>query len=136
MANGRIGIVLVGPNSEKFQIDSFLGGGSFGRVYKATGKTSRMTVAVKMAPEDKLSDPTTLAFRAMLNETRAEMLKVKHPNVVRVLYADPGTDSNLGPYIIMEYVEGGNLQELIQERSRTLKPFTLDEAVELIGGIT
>jgi serine/threonine protein kinase len=96
---------------------------------------SGMTVAVKMAPEDKLSDPTTLAFRAVLNEMRAEMLKVNHPNVVRVLYADPGTDPNIGPYIVMEYVEGGNLQKLLDQRSSDKRPFTLEEATALMRGV-
>lgn len=136
MADGRIGIVLAGPNDENFRLDSFLGGGAFGRVYKASGLASRNTVAIKMAPEDKLADPTTLAFRTVLNETREEMLKVNHPNVVRVLYADPGTEASVGPYIIMDYVDGGNLQKLLDERSRDSKPFTLDEAVALMGGIT
>lgn len=135
MADGRIGTVVMGSNQEKFHLDSYIGGGSFGEVYKASGLTSGMTVAVKMAPEDKLSDPTTLAFRTVLNETRAEMLKVNHPNVVRVLYADPGTDTKIGPYVIMEYVDGGNLQELLAERSRASKRFALDEAITLMGGI-
>jgi serine/threonine protein kinase len=135
MANGRIGTVVLGPNQEKFRLDSFIGGGAFGEVYRASGLTSGSTVAVKMAPEGKLSDPTTLAFRTVLNETQAEMLKVNHPNVVRVLYADPGTDPKLGPYVVMEYVDGGNLQELLAERSRVSKRFTLDEAVALMGGI-
>lgn len=135
MDDGRIGIEVTGPNQEKFRIDSFLGGGAFGRVYKASGMTSSTTVAIKMAPEDKLSDPTTLAFRTVLNETREEMLKVNHPNVVRVLYADPGTNPNIGPYIIMEYVEGGNLQNLLDERSSNKRSFTLDEAIALMRGI-
>jgi len=135
MANGRIGTSVIGPNQEKFHLDSYLGGGSFGEVYRASGLISGITVAVKMAPEDKLSDPTTLSFRTVLNETRAEMLKVNHPNVVRVLYADPGTDTKLGPYVVMEYVDGGNLQELLAERSRVSTRFTLEEAVALMRGI-
>lgn len=136
MADTRIGTEVAGPNQEKFRLNSFIGGGAFGKVYKASGLASGISVAVKMAPEDKLSDPTTLAFRTVLNETRAEMLKVIHPNVVRVLYADPGTETNIGPYIIMEYVDGGNLQKLLDDRSRALTPFTLDEALALMGGIT
>jgi serine/threonine protein kinase len=135
MANGRIGAEVTGLGQEKFRLDSFIGGGSFGEVYKATGLTSGMIVAVKVVPEHKLSDPTTLAFRTVLNETRAEMLKVNHPNVVRMLYADSGTDPSIGPYVIMEYVDGGNVHMLLDRRSRNSEHFTLDEAVALMRGI-
>ena len=121
MADTRIGTEVTGPNQERFRLDSFIGGGAFGKVYKASGLISGTMVAVKMAPEDKLSDPTTLAFRTVLNETREEILRVNHPNVVRVLYADPGTDTNIGPYLVMEYVGGGNLQKLLNERKPYFK---------------
>ncbi len=120
-ADRRIGTKIFGPNKETFHLDSYLGGGAFGKVYKASGLTSGITVAVKMAPEDKLSDPTTLAFRSVLNETRAEMLRINHENVVRVLYADSATDPKIGPYIIMEYVDGANLQKLLDERKLNSK---------------
>lgn len=135
MANGRVGVEVTGPSREKFRLDSYIGGGSFGEVYKAFGLTSGMTVAIKMVPASKLSDPQTLAFRTVLNETRAEMLKISHPNVVSVLYTDSGTDQSIGPYVIMEYVEGGNLQGLLDERSRNSEPFPLNEAVPLMREI-
>jgi serine/threonine protein kinase len=135
MANGRIGNEVIGPEQEKFRLEAYIGGGAFGEVYKASGLTSGRVVAIKMAPQHKLSDPTTLAFRTVLNETRTEMLKVNHPNVVRVLYTDSGTDLSIGPYVIMEYVDGGNLQKLLDEHSSKSEPLTLDKAVALMRGI-
>src|SRR5690349_10574856 len=99
---GRIGTEIVGPNKEKFVIDEYRGGGSFGEVYKAASLISGLIVAVKLVPQHKLKDPATLAFRTLINETRAEMLSVSHPNVVRVLHADPGTNPDIGPYVVME----------------------------------
>src|SRR6266404_3221489 len=135
MPDRRVGSLLEGPDHEEFRLDHFLGEGSFGKVYKATGLKSLMTVAVKTAPEDKLSDPTTLAFRTMLNEMSADMLKVNYPNVVQILHTNTGTDSNIGPYLIMEYVEGGNLQQVIDQRLAANSPFTLEEAIALMRGI-
>ncbi len=55
MTNGRIGTEVTGLNQEKFRLESYLGGGAFGEVYKAAGLASGVTVAVKMAPKHKFS---------------------------------------------------------------------------------
>ncbi len=135
MADGRIGSKLLGPGSEQFRIESLLGGGAFGEVYKAVGLESGAPVAVKMVPEAKLNDPQTLAVRTVLNETRMEMLKVNHPNVVRVLHVDTGSDPKVGPYVMMEFVAGGNLQNLIDARHAKSTEFTLNEALSLMRAI-
>lgn len=135
MANKRIGTEITGPNRERFRIESRLGSGSFGEVYRAVGVTSGMLVAVKMVPAQKLEDPTTLAVRTVLNEVRADMVKINHPNVVRILHVDSGTDSKVGPYVMMEYVGGGTLHALLDRRRGESKPFTLNEAVSLMRGI-
>ncbi len=135
MANKRIGIGITGPNQELFVVKARLGSGAFGEVYKASGAQSKTIVAVKMVPAQKLHDPHTLAIRTVLNETRVEMLKVDHPNIVRVLYVDTGSNPAVGPYVMMELVAGGNLQKLIDDRRTRSQEFTLDEALSLMRGI-
>lgn len=135
MANERLGMEIAGTNSEQFCIESRLGGGAFGEVYKAVGLKSKLAVAVKMVPKQKLNDPQTLAVKTILNETRMDMLKVNHPNVVRVLYVDTGSDPKVGPYVIMEFIAGGNLQNLIDHHRTQSTEFTLDEAFSLMRGI-
>jgi hypothetical protein len=63
------------------------------------------------------------------------MLKVDHPNIVRMLYVDTGSDPAVGPYVIMEFVAGGNLQKLIDDRLTASQEFTFNEAVSLMRGI-
>lgn len=135
MSNGRIGQEIAGPNKEMFRLEAFLGSGAFGEVYKAVGVQSGKVLAVKMVPRQKLNDPQTLAVRTVLNETRMDMLKVDHPNVLHVLHVDTGTDAAVGPYVMMEFIAGGNLQNLIDGRSSQSKEFTLDEALSLMRGI-
>lgn len=132
---GRIGTEIVGENSEKFQIVKRLGAGSFGEVYKAIGTTSKAVVAVKLAPKQKLNDPSTLSVRTVLNEARMDILKVNHPNVIRVLHVDIGSNSDLGPYVIMEYVEGGTLQKLLDDRLAASKQFSFEEALSLMRNL-
>lgn len=135
MADDRLGIEVTGPDSEHFRIESRLGGGAFGEVYKAVGLKSGAAVAVKMVPAQKLNDPQTLAVKTVLNETRVEMLKVNHPNVVRVLHVDTGADPKVGPYVMMEFIAGGNLQNLIDDRRIRPEGFMLDDALSLMRGI-
>lgn len=132
---GRIGIEIIGQNSERFRIEKLLGAGSFGEVYKAVGTTSGTVVAVKLAPKQKLNDPLTLSLRTVLNEVRMALLEVSHPNVIRMLYVDTGSDADIGPYVMMEYVEGGTLQKLLDDRLAESKHFTLEEALGLMRGI-
>src|SRR5215510_7610944 len=135
MRKKRLGIRITGTNGEAFEVKHRLGSGAFGEVYKATGVVSNADVAVKMVPADKLSDPQALAVRTVLNETKIDMLKVDHPNVVRVLHVDVGSDASIGPYVMMEFIGGGNLQNLIDDPRRTSSQFTLDEALSLMRGV-
>jgi serine/threonine protein kinase len=84
--------------------------GSFGRVYRAVDPRDGRVVAVKV-----------LRRRWSENEQRIEMfiregkvgLMLKHPNIVEVLAIsrDPASAQY---YIVMEFVEGGNLREILQ----------------------
>jgi serine/threonine protein kinase len=84
--------------------------GSFGRVYRAVDPRDGRVVAVKV-----------LRRRWSENEQRIEMfiregkvgLMLKHPNIVEVLAIN--RDQSSGQYyIVMEFVEGGNLREILQ----------------------
>ena len=67
---------------------------------------------------------------ALLNEVRAA-LQVVHPNVVQVLYvADQHPD--LGPYVVMEYVSGGNLARFIKAQQQASSLIPLDRMREMM----
>ncbi len=135
MTNERLGMEIIGPNAEQFRIEARLGNGSFGEVYKAIGLASGLAAAVKMIPREKLNDPSTLSKRSVLNEVRLAMMMVNHPNVVRVLHVDEGTDIETGPIIMMEYVEGGTLHQYLDLKRNNGESLTLDEALALMRGI-
>ncbi len=126
---------IIGPNAERFRIEARLGNGSFGEVYKAIGLASGLATAVKMIPPEKLNDPSTLSKRTVLNEVRLAMMQVNHPNVVRVLHVDEGADPEIGPIVMMEYVEGGTLHQHLERKRNNGKSLTLDEALALMRGI-
>jgi predicted Ser/Thr protein kinase len=94
----------------QFAILEMLGRGGMGVVYKARQRNLDRIVALKILPPvDALSPDFVARFT---REARA-LAKLNHPNIVNV--HDFGETGGLY-YIIMEYVDGMNLRELLQTR--------------------
>jgi serine/threonine protein kinase len=125
MPSIAVGTTFFGPNGETFKITDFLGQGAFGEVHRAAGETSGTVVAVKLLALGALASPESKV--ALLNEIEAAQ-RIKHPNVVEVLFVNDGTGSPIGPYVVMEYVSGGSLAKVL--RAGTQIP--LDRAIEMM----
>lgn len=108
----RPGTTLEGPNAQVITIESLLGRGGLGQVFLGRLPDSRR-VAVKTVLTASLSEDE---LRALQNEAKSS-LGIKHPNVIDVLFFEDGKASQgRPPYLVMEYVEGQNLREVIQRR--------------------
>jgi serine/threonine protein kinase len=105
----------------QYKILDRLGRGRMAGVYKAIHKLGQI-VAIKVLPPSKAKDPTTLA--RFLREARLAM-RLKHPNVVRAFQVG---EANGLRYLVMEYLEGETLDEVLQRRKQ-LPP---TEAVRLV----
>ncbi len=127
MPSIALGTTLVGPNNETFETTDFLGQGAFGEVYRAVGQTTGMVVAVKLLPVGRLTSPES--ERALLNEVKASQ-QVRHPNVVAVLHVNDGTSSQIGPYVVMEYVSGGTLARLLKAQGQSSTQVPMPRAIE------
>jgi predicted Ser/Thr protein kinase len=93
----------------RYRLGSVLGQGGMAVVYRAEDLTLGRTVAVKILRESLGTDPEFLErFR---REARAAA-RLNHPNIIAVY--DVGQDG-LSNYIVMEYVEGNDLRDLIRE---------------------
>ena len=91
----------------KYRIVELVGSGGMAQVYKAINMTNRKTVAVKMLKDEYKDDAEFL--RRFSREANA-ILTLSHENIVRAYGA--GTYNGL-PYLVMEYVEGRTLKDLI-----------------------
>ncbi|HSO34756.1 MAG TPA: serine/threonine-protein kinase [Labilithrix sp.] len=116
--------ILVGEAiSGKYRIESMLGAGGMGTVFRAHHLQLDRRVALKVMHTDLLADES--AARRFALEARATAA-LKSPHAVRVLDIDRLPSG--APFIVMELLEGKNLATLVEERG----PLTLDRAVHYL----
>ena len=116
---------LVGQTlDDKYQIESQLGRGGMGTVYLATHLGTERPVAVKIIAPQFMKRPEFVErFR---REARAAG-RLRHPNVVDVTdfgFAD--TEDGRVAYLVMEYLDGCTLGEILEEEKNLPVPWTLD----------
>src|SRR6185369_12511124 len=111
------GTILAG----KYRIDRVLGEGGMGVVVLATDQQLERRVAIKfLLPEYAQHQEASARF---LREARAAV-KIKSEHVARVI--DVGTLDTGAPYMVMEYLEGGDLSQVVQAQG----PLPIEDAVE------
>ena len=94
----------------KYEVEKVLGRGGMGTVYQARDPVIRRTVALKtMTPE--IAETPELKARFLREAQAAGGLR--HQNIVTVY--DLGEDRGQ-PYIAMEFIEGQDLEKVIQSR--------------------
>jgi len=94
----------------KYKVLSLLGTGGMGSVYLCEHLRMSRRVAVKVLPPSLADDP--LALQRFLREARA-LGALDHPNIV---HAHDFECEGRMPFIVMEHVEGTNLQKLVAEQ--------------------
>ena len=98
---------------KKYRIEKLINNGSFASVFRAKEEFTNRTVAIKVLP--KLIYPTG-RMRYLLTEMSAMGRNWGHSNIVSIHTVEPGDDEYVA-YIVMEYVDGPSLQQLM-----TVKP--------------
>lgn len=135
MVELRAGSIIYGHNeNEKYEVIREIGRGSFGTVYAVKERSSGRTFAAKTIQATTLLD--SREHQALLNEGKLAP-NIDHPNVVHVYYFHDGErHPNLPPYLLMEYVVGGNnLQKVIDGR-KPRNYFILPELINIFIQLT
>jgi serine/threonine protein kinase len=118
-AGVRPGDILAG----KYRVERVLGVGGMGIVVAAHHLQLDEKVALKFLLPEALKSPVAVA--RFVREARAAV-KIKSEHVARVI--DVGTLEAGSPYIVMEYLEGGDLEGWLKQRGAL--PF--EQAVEFV----
>jgi eukaryotic-like serine/threonine-protein kinase len=114
---------------DRYELGDVLGRGGMAEVHLGRDVRLGRSVAVKTLRTDLARDPT---FQARFRREAQSAASLNHPAVVAVY--DTGEDNVNGvalPYIVMEYVDGSTLRELLQS-GRKLLP---ERALEITAGI-
>ena len=98
------------PFLPAFAIESTIGRGGMGAVYKAVQKSLDRSVALKLLPPELSADPE---FEARFKREAKAMAQLNHPNIVQIY--DFGQTDGGHYYFVMEFVEGVDLHHFIRE---------------------
>jgi beta-lactam-binding protein with PASTA domain/tRNA A-37 threonylcarbamoyl transferase component Bud32 len=113
----------------RYELDGVVGRGGMAEVYRARDIRLDRVVAVKTLREDLARDAT---FQARFRREAQSAASLNHPAIVAVY--DTGEDmagpANV-PYIVMEYVDGRTLRDLLREDRRLLP----ERALEITDGV-
>ena len=132
-----------------FEIESPLGAGGMGEVYRARDTKLNRPVAIKVLPQELASDPERL--KRFEQEARAASA-LDHPNIITIHdirlrrlsveasakaegFGGQVTEGENYSFIVMQYVEGKTLRELLKEGPLDLNR-TLDYGAQITDGLS
>ncbi|NBI29607.1 Stk1 family PASTA domain-containing Ser/Thr kinase [Chengkuizengella marina] len=111
--------------SGRYEILNRVGGGGMALVFKAHDKLLNRMVAIKVLRQQFVYDED---FIRRFRREAQSAASLSHPNVVSIY--DVGQEDDIH-YIVMEYIEGSNLNEEIKNRA----PFQVEEAIHITSQI-
>ncbi len=115
--------------SDRYELGDRLGSGGMSTVYGAVDRVLERTVAVKILAEH-LSDDDK--FVARFRREALAVARLIHPNIVQVY--DTGVDQGRH-YIVMEYVEGRSVAQLLQRQGRLGSEVAVSVGIQACAGL-
>ncbi len=115
--------------SERYELGETLGYGGMSEVHRGRDMRLGRDVAVKVLRADLARDP---AFQTRFRREAQNAAALNHPAIVAV-YDTGETDTEYGslPYIVMEYVDGQTLRDIV----KTEGPMTPRRALEVMADV-
>ncbi len=106
----------------QYRFEKLLGRGGMGAVYKAVQASLDRPVAIKVLPVDLVDDEDSQFAERFKNEART-MAKLSHPGIVDVF--DFGETRTGLLYIVMEFIEGTDIAQMIQSQGKLPEDYAL-----------
>ncbi|MDH4222760.1 MAG: tetratricopeptide repeat protein, partial [candidate division Zixibacteria bacterium] len=119
---------MIGKTISHYKILNKLGEGGMGVVYKAQDIQLQRPVALKFLPPHIADSPEEKA--RFIREAQSAS-SLNHPNVTTIYGIE---DTPEGVFIVMEYVEGKTLRQIIEEKPFSIKK-TLEIGIQICEGL-
>jgi serine/threonine protein kinase len=124
------GLPTVGDILGTYELVGLLGRGTTSIVYRGQHRKLLIPVAVKVLHPDELANSPGLI--GQLVSEAVLLAKLNHPNIVRLWDLD---DEGPAPYLVLEYVAGTTLGELIVQQGRVPIPFAFAIIRQAVEGL-
>jgi serine/threonine protein kinase len=112
-----------------YQILEKIGQGGMAEVYKGFHPALHRYVAIKLLGQFLQADPS---FARRFQREAQAVAALRHPNIIQIFDFGTQNDSH---YLVMEYVEGKDLGDEIEQRHAAGKPFTPNEILQLLSQV-
>jgi tRNA A-37 threonylcarbamoyl transferase component Bud32 len=112
----------------KYRVDAIIGQGGMGAVYRAWDLRLERAIAIKVVRADLLSSAEA---RTRFTRESQIVARLQHPAIVTVF--DYGTLADGAAFLVMEFVPGEDLRQMIK-REKTLTPQTTAALMHGIAG--
>ena len=118
----------------RYEVRSLIGRGGMAEVHLGFDTRLSRVVAIKMLRRDLAQDSI---FQARFRREAQSAASLNHPNIVAVydtgeeIIEDTNGRSIAVPYIVMEYVEGHTVKDLISDGTAV----PINEAIEIVSGV-
>ncbi|MEJ2597308.1 MAG: protein kinase [Anaerolineales bacterium] len=117
--------------AQRFQIETLIGGGAIGSVYRGTDTLTGEQVAIKVLRKELTADMPELIER--FRREGEALRRLNHPNIVRMLGM---VEEQKQHYLIMEYVGGGSLAGLLKRQPQLPLVQAVAIALELADALS
>jgi serine/threonine-protein kinase len=124
------GVLAPGSKFGVYLVGQCIGEGGMARIYQAEHAGLRRQVALKVLIDGFARDPE--GRERFLREARIAAA-IKHPNVVNIF--DVGVHEDI-PYLVMELLEGKDLEKLLEPRRPLDEAMIIDIMVPVVAGLT
>ncbi len=121
---------MIGTQLKHYKITGIIGEGGMGTIYQSIDTRTQEAVAIKALKDELVQSPKII--KRFIHEGEA-LRQLNHPNIItlRETFEHEGSY-----YLVMEYIEGGDLRKVMDKENQLSLKYTLQIALDLADALT
>ncbi|MCA9931518.1 MAG: serine/threonine protein kinase, partial [Anaerolineales bacterium] len=117
----------IGTKIDQYLVTDFIARGGMAEVYLGQDTTLERPVALKVMLPELVTDET---FVARFQREAMSVARLHHPHIVQIYTAGVTVDKR--PYLVMQYVKGGTLKDLLQKLHEQRRRLPVRDSLKLV----